>query len=231
MSARRASGALALIAPEGDLGPEDEPTLIDDPKGPEIGAEGVPRVVAGIMVDELPLCRAGCGFRMLKRSEWRRLPREDVARLRSLNVRRTEAQQICGGCYSKAHKAGTLSQFPRIVPENASVRKRFDVPALWEQVRAAEGGYLELGNELGVSREFARQLVKELGLPTVDRRVNEERDYFISETEYLIQCGLGVHEIARSFGLSDDEFVVKIGRLRERGLTAVRFDEYLEVAA
>jgi hypothetical protein len=65
-------------------------------------------------------------------------------------------------------------------------------------------------------------------LPEVDQRRmdSEERDVFIEEMERLVSFGEGIHSIAQSFGLTADGLVYKVARLRERGLTKVRFDEY-----
>jgi len=202
---------------------------------PQRAVHAQSEVVAGVVVDDLPVCRAGCGHRMLKRAKFRSLPKEDQARLRALKVRRVEARGVCGGCYSTALKSGLIAELQKTeLPENAAVYKSFDVPALWQSVRDAGGGYLQLAEEMGgVTREYARQVVIKLRLPRADVRyeASREREYFLGELDHLHRCGVGVHGIARAFSMTEDELIRKVTRLRDRGLTEIRFDSYLEVAA
>ncbi len=218
MSPRRGGGRLVYIPGE---------------NVPQEPAERLPEAILGCPLEDLPMCNAGCGRRVLRRAAYRTLSEEDRKVLQSLNVRRVEAKGICGGCYPQACKSGLILQFEGYRSSPPPIKEQFDIPALWEKVRESGGSSAELGAELGVSREYARQLVKELGLPRWDGRHDRsiERDLFISEAERLVRFGIGLHEIAGRFSLTEDQFIEKIGRLRERGLTELRFDTYLEVAA
>ena len=204
---------------------------------PQEPTERPPEAILGFPLEDLPMCNAGCGRRVLRRAAYRTLSEEDRKVLQSLKVRRVESKGVCGGCYSTACKQGLLEQFEGYRSgRTLTVKEQFDIPALWEKVRESGGSYQELSTELGVTREYARQLVKELGLPRRDERHDRsiERAMFLSEAERLVRFGIGIHEIAGRFSLTDDQFIEKIGRLRERGLTELRFDEYTsftEVAA
>ena len=206
---------------------------LESPEAPQIATQRSPEDILGCPLEDLPECNAGCGRRVLRRAAYRSLSSEDQEVLRTLNVRRVEAKGICGGCYPQACKSGLIKQFEGYRSHPPTVKEQFDIPALWEKVRESGGSYLELGVELSVSREYARQLVAELDLPRRDERHDRsiERAMFLSEAERLVRFGVGIHEMAQRFSLTDDQFVEKIGRLRERGLTELRFDTYLEVAA
>ncbi len=206
---------------------------VPDENVPQGAAQRLPEAILGHPLEDLPKCNAGCGRRVLRRAAYRSLSSEDQKVLRTLKVCRVEAKGICGGCYPQACKSGLILQFEGYRSSPPPIKEQFDIPALWEKVRESGGSSAELGAELGVSREYARQLVKELGLPRWDGRHDRsiERDLFISEAERLVRFGIGLHEIAGRFSLTEDQIVEKIGRLRERGLTELRFDTYLEVAA
>lgn len=214
---------------------EDELIYIDTLKVPQEGTQGVPRVVSGINVDTLPICRAGCGKPVLARATWRALPESDRLKLRRLQIRRDEARGVCGGCYPKARTSGLLQELAATEPaKNAPKYVHFDIPALWKEIRRQNGGYPELANTIGSSQEYARQLVCKLGLPRMPRKSRldvEERTLFIEELERLISFGQGVHRISRAFSLTEEELIDKVGKLRERGYTNVRFDTYMEMAA
>lgn len=204
-------------------------------KGAQEATGGPSGAIPGVNVDALPICRAGCGKPVLARARWRTLPESDRLELRRLQVRRDEARGICGGCYPKARASGLLKEIAAGNPaKNAPKYVHFDIPALWQEIRRQDGGYPELASTIGASQEYTRQLVCRLGLPRMPpkgRRDVEERTLFIEEMERLVSFGQGVHRIARAFSLTENELVEKVGKLRDRGYTKVRFDTYMEVAA
>lgn len=186
---------------------------------------GVPQVVAGIDLDGLPVCAGGCGKPVLRWSVYEALPTSARPRLTRLGVRRIEGNGACRACYRDTKRAIPVKRGTR----KKSLDQVIDVPELWQEVRNTGGSYTELGARIGASPEYARQLVVKLGLPRVDKRRGQAQ--FIEELHRFVRFGLGVHEIAQRFSLTDDQLVRKTGRLRALGHTTVRFDSYLEVAA
>lgn len=217
---------MSLDLQASDLG--DEVVYVDTLQEPQTGAQGALRAVLGDTTERLRECAGDCGRQLLSAHHWNQVSKEKRAHLKELNVHRKESRGCCWKCAPNA-PAPDKPSWANTIP----LHKRVDFPKMWEKTRNAGGSYGELAEDLGVSREHVRQTVKTLGLPEIDRRRkdSEERDLFLEEMERLVRFGQGVHAISRSFSLTEDELIEKVARLRERGLTQVRFDSYMEVAA
>src|SRR5207245_271558 len=114
---------------------------------------------------------------------------------------------------------GTLSEFTL---NRKDAAREFDVPAVWERVRAEGGGYRELAAEVGLTSGAAQKLVQRLHLPealNLWERGRQEKAEFLLELEWLLQFRRGHHEIARQFGLTDIELIKRVDDLRAGGFT------------
>lgn len=185
--------------------------------------EGAVRAVLGGLTDTLKPCAGDCGDRLVKYSDWKALEKAKRKRLRGLGLNRLSARDRCWKCAEQDKENGV----PRRVYYGSKVtaEMKTKIPEIWEQIQIDGGGTPELGHRLGVSRERARQLVKELGLPHRDRRGATIRE-FVEDLEHLFSFGLGAHEIAQKLGTNADALVRQIDRLRARGLTTVSFPTY-----
>ena len=201
-----------------------ELVYVDTLKPREKPVQRVPEVVAGIRVDTLPRCAGSCGRKVVTTEQYNA---SEPARLRRRGVRRIQRNGYCKACLTEAIASGKVKRHASRPPKRMSVKDRFDVPAIWEEVRAANGGYVPLGERLGVSWQRARQIVKELGLPTGHAAAGP-REHFLSELEHLLAMGQGIQRIAEAFSLTPDELVAKVHRLADRGHTRIRF-EYWEI--
>lgn len=194
--------------------------------------DGAVQAILESTVRYLKDCAGGCGQRLLSSHQWGKLTKPIRAELRELNVTRRESDGACWNCAPAVIKAAGVNRKPR--PANViRIQDRVDFPAEWARVCTAGGSYGDLARELKVTPEYVRQVVKELELPQVDKRREdtEEREVFIEEMERLVLFGQGIHRISRAFSLTENELVEKVGKLRMRGLTEVRFDYYTEMAA
>jgi hypothetical protein len=155
---------------------------------------------------------------------WAEVDAPKRKRLIELGVRRGESLGRCKKC--------TTAGVPAVVPQKAvkvgNVRNRIDpelmarLPQIWQEVRDAGGGQLELAKRLKVSRERARQLIQEHGLPRRDNRI-EKAAVFLEELEHLAGLGQGVAYIAQALHMEPDALVNKVNHLYRIGKTAVNF--------
>lgn len=185
------------------------------------------RDILGDLTNTLAPCSGGCGIRVLKYQEWQKLGKEERTNLRKLGVNRTSSFGRCWKCTeadptSRPEAAGNSRKY---YGKKVSAEMKTKIPEIWEQIQIDGGATKELGERLGVTRERARQLVKELGLPHRDRRGATTRE-FVEDLEHLFSFGLGAHEIAQKLGTNADALVRQIDRLRARGLTTVSFPTY-----
>jgi hypothetical protein len=103
------------------------------------------------------------------------------------------------------------------------LRDRFDLKAEWEKT-VADGGHVpDLAKKLNVTPEGLRAALKKIGIHPERKQRDDviERDYLIEEVTFLVRCGLGVHEIAEKFSLSDVQLIERFRQFRGDGLTKI----------
>ena len=146
---------------------------------------------------------------------------------------------MCEKCYEKARAEGRLDEYPtddwRDNPQSQFLRT---IPPIWEEIRKAGGGYPELAEALGETEMQAWHHVKYLGLPKPPPRKpfwrkTQENEEFAEELDRFLMFGLGIHEIAQAFHLTDKELIEKVDRLRDNGITRhnLNYHDRLEIAA
>ena len=227
---------------------EDGVVYLDDLKAPQEGVQGQSEGTVRISQEYLEIPEAKrldcchCGCPSVRRATWLGLPARTKELLTRAGVRKIESRELCSVCYKRMKNAGRLEEFApsdwgkvqaaEQRHKKVALHKSVDLKTMWQEVRDAGGSYGELAQQLGCSREYARQMVRDQGLPMIDNRTRTDgRDYFLEELDHLLGFGLGVYEIAQRFNLTPDHLVRKVAKLRERGLTDIRFDTYMEVAA
>lgn len=185
--------------------------------------DGAVRAVLGDLVHNLTVCAGGCGLRLLRFTEWEKLDKQKRGRLRELGINRVSSYGRCWKCTETgAPKSGKARKY---FGQKISAELKAQIPQIWAEIQADGGATPELGKRLGVTRERARQLVHELGLPHTDAR-NARTQAFLEELEFLAGFHLGVYELAERFGLTPDEFVSKVEGYRVRGLTERCYLDY-----
>lgn len=184
------------------------------------------RLILGDLTELLAECSGGCKTLVLKYQEWQKLGKEERQSLRKLGVNRTSSYGRCWKCTEV--NAATGKSGRKYYGKKISTELRAQIPQIWDEITSDGGGAPELGLHLGVSRERARQVVKELGLPNPDRR-GRRTEEFLEELEFLAGFRLGVKEMSEKFGLSPEQFVSKVEHCRVRGLTALSYTNYLHV--
>lgn len=184
------------------------------------------RAALGDLYGSLTACAGGCGAQVVRFVHWEKLDKTTRKRLISLGVKRIQSYGRCWKCTEAGNGKGPKPDRKKKVSDE----QKAQIPQVWEQITLDGGGTPELGAHLGVTRERARQLVKELGLPHRDGR-GRRTEEFIEELEFLAGFCLGVKELADKFGLTPDKFVSKVEQLRIRGLTDLSYTEYHRHAA
>lgn len=185
--------------------------------------EGAVRAVLGGLTDTLKPCAGDCGDRLVKYSDWKALEKAKRKRLRGLGLNRLSARDRCWKCAEQDKENGV----PRRTYYGSKVtaEMKAQIPEIWAEIQTDGGATPELGRRLGVTRERARQLVKELGLPHRDRRI-ERSEIFLEELHHLVSLGLGVYELSKALNIPCDSLVRKVDNLRHNGKTTVSFPGY-----
>lgn len=193
------------------------------PKRQKAPATGIP---VDVELDELAVCVGTCGNKVIPHNKYNKLPADQRRELFWLKVRRISARGLCETCRRKAQADGELSLYPVTPHVNEAMRleANHDIPGIWAEILAAGGGYQQLADRVQCSAGTAYDSVKRLGLPqpmTTHRARNKARTEFIQELHQLVRFGVGTHDIAKAFSLTDDELIKKVDRLRSRGYTTV----------
>lgn len=193
---------------------------LEDAKVAQIATDGPLRAVLGDLMGSLVDCVGGCGFRLLSQHHWEQFDKPKRKHLRELGVRRKDSANRCWKCIENGVAPGESMRNTR---RKLSTEMLSRLPEIWNEVRESGGGQRELGEALGVSRERARQLIKEHSLPRT-HSLKEKAAVFLEELEHLAGLGMGVQYISRALGMDPDALVKKVDHLHQTGKTKVRFE-------
>jgi hypothetical protein len=176
---------------------------------------GLPPAVTPDEVKECVKCsRPAVRARLVKK-----LTPEERATMREQGILRIIARGLCDTCFKHSKADGTLAEFSL---NRKSAAQEFDIPAVWERIRSDGGHYRDLAEQVGLTTSAAQKLVQRLLLPEVPtlwERIRQQKQEFLEELEWLLQFNRGVYEIARKFGMTDQELIARVDDLRKRGLT------------
>lgn len=218
---RESREGLAECPPEPPEPSEVQP-LTEPPKMPEMAVYGLSEKVL-TSLDVQP-CQECCRP-VVTRYAHQRLPLETRHRMHADGIRRVGTRGLCDTCWSRASAGGYLGKYtqtPRGL-KSLPLRDRFDLKAEWEGI-LADGGHLpELAKKLNSTPEGLRGALKKIGVNPERKQRDDviERDYLIEEVTFLVSCGLGVHEIAQKFSLTDKELISRFQYYRTQGFTLV----------
>jgi hypothetical protein len=176
------------------------------------------RPILGYLTDSLIDCVGGCGYKLVSYYHWGKLSKEQRRILRAEKVRRNSSRGLCWKCSDEPSRIQEANRRVKVTPDILA-----QLPQIWEEVRGAGGGLRELGERLEVSRERARQLVKQHGLPKT-HNAKERASYFLEELEFLHSMGRGVYEISKALQMDPDSLVRKVDDLHYAGKTKVLFE-------
>lgn len=203
-----------------------EPSEVQSPTGPgkmpEMAMYGLSEKVL-TSLDVRP-CQE-CGRPVVTRYAHQRLPQETRHKMHDAGIRRAGARGLCDTCWSQASAGGYLGKYQQTERgvKSLPLRDRFDLEAEWEGI-VAEGGHIpDLAKKLNATPEGLRAALKKIGIHPERKQRDDvtERDYLIEEVQFLLSCGLGVHEIARKFSLADEQLIERFRVLRHTGFTTI----------
>lgn len=230
MSREQSAGAATLV----DERPQERLRIVEaeTPVTPEIVREGAAQALPGDVLALLkPTGCRRCGRTVVNRVQTRRQSPEVRQALRAAGVVISESRGLCCECVDAAKSEGNLEEFPISKREKKEappkqgrqpIETKVDVPRIWRDIVENGGSYAQLGERLGVSREYARQVVVRLELPRGIEPKKREREYFVSEVEFLLSCGVGIHQIAVQMGVTEAQLIDRFEKYLERGHTTVR---------
>ena len=218
---------------------EGAPDIQAEAKARQEGVQPLPEAFTALPESKRGVCAGGCDRPTVRRQTWKNEPGEAKKEMRSAGIVPTKGRGLCEKCYEKARAEGRLGEYPtddwRDNPQSQFLRT---IPPIWEEIRKAGGGYPELAEALGETEQQAWHHVNYLGLPkapprTAYWRERQEWQQFAEELDRFLMFGLGIHEIAQAFHLTDKELIEKVDRLRDNGITQhnLNYHDRLEIAA
>lgn len=152
------------------------------------------------------------------------LPAETRKLFKKSGILRSCGRGLCDRCYEIARKENRLEDYPLLTrASQLPLAERFDLAVEWKLTLEKGGHLIEMAERLNVTPEGLRHAMRKLGI-RIDRKIyasSVERDYLIEEVTFLVGCGLGVHEIAGKFSLTDKELITRFQHYRTQGFTLV----------